>query len=413
MTILNNHSWPTFAQSVCAKGTEPQDYSPASMERLMREMDPYIVRVKNVRSQFKARNGVKGIDFECEEDRLYYNNALARFEREKAKLIAKEESGGGSQGMCILAQLIIFQMAAETVKVNSIVRAMYEAVTNGNKAAVAALKYKVPISKGVKLLTRRYGVPRDKISLIWGGGNTKVTKKKAAKIDIVDKLGKNAELMKLLGDAGVDMYDLGLGNVNTQQQEKVVSEEDSDLRLGLQTPKERQEEIDRFQRGDSLYCFFTFQAGGVGLSLHHTDELTTFKCRRKESGYVYEEDIPLVPVRSREFYSAVTYNPVQLVQGFGRCPRLTSLSDTVQLLLYYRGTLEETIARKTSLKLKCLQKVVQQPEDWDDIILDHNKRKPSDEEAKINLVENGDNTKFVEVENEDEQFEIDVEEVED
>ena len=64
-----------------------------------------------------------------------------------------------------------------------------------------------------------------------------------------------------------------------------------------------------------------------------------------------------------------TYSAIELVQGLGRCPRLTSLSDTPQELVYYRGTVEESVARIVAQKLRCLSRVVRMKESWEDVIV--------------------------------------------
>lgn len=402
---LTLESWPAYASLIAGKA-EPDEYSPAAMERLMRDIDPYVVEVKGIRKQFKERNGISIIEFETFEDRRYYKEAYERYQQEKAKIEAKMDSGGGGSKLDILVQLIKFQQAAEIVKAHSLARAMYEAATLHGKAPVAALKYKASVAKTVRFLVEEFGVPRDQISLIWGGGNTSVSKKRKEKIDVKSKLTSNAALMELLGEGGIDLYDLGLGSA-----EKAIEvDTDPALRLGAQTPEERQKEIDKFQKGKSTYCLFTFKSGGVGLSLHHSDELTKEKCRRKESGYVVEEDIPNIPVRPRECFLAVTYSAIELVQGLGRCPRITSLSDTPQTILFYRGTIEERIAYIVSVKLKCLRKVVRNKESWEDVILGGvSEEDRKDEVAKgIALLENGravvedEDGDIIELENEDE-----------
>ena len=157
-------------------------------------------------------------------------------------------------------------------------------------------------------------------------------------------------------------------------EDRVIKEYPEEWRLGAQDQDERQREIDRFQSGKTLFCIYTLKSGGVGLSLHHTDELTTFKCRRKESGYAVEEDIPKVLVRPRETFAFVSYNAIELVQGVGRVPRLTSLSPTVQNIYCYAGTIEVSMGRIYSQKLRCLSSVVKQKEDWQGIIFGGQKR---------------------------------------
>jgi len=146
-------------------------------------------------------------------------------------------------------------------------------------------------------------------------------------------------------------------------------------RLGVQSKEDRQREIDRFQSGKSRYAIFTYKAGGVGLSLHHCDELSPFKCRRKESGFAVEEDIPNVPIRQRKVTIGPTWSPIELIQAMGRVPRLTSLSDTDQEFLYYKGTVEEEQAHVVSHRLKCVRQVVRQNENWMTLLREPNKAK--------------------------------------
>lgn len=418
--ILSKTTWNAYASAIATEG-DPFLYSPAAMERLMVDFDKYIVKVKGVKSQFRAINSIDIIDFRCEEDKKFYDDAYARYLAEKAKIEGRAD--GGSR-MDILVQLIKFQQAAEIVKSASLAEAMYLAVQNG-KAAVAGLKYKASIGKLVKILHDDYGVERDSISLIWGGGNTSVSKKKKDKLDLKSKLTTNAEIMAILEEGGIDMYDLGLGAVS----EAAIVEVDDSLRLGAQTREERQKEIDRFQRGTSLYAAFTYKSGGVGLSLHHTDELTKQwnihqegfiewlrliperdrpfigKVRRKPSGYAVEADIPFIATRPREAYLAVTYSAIELVQALGRCPRLTSLSDTYQKLMFYRGTIEERIAKVQSIKLRCLKKVTRQKETWDAIILgnktEEDYSEPVNGDPKLLENDSSDDNEIPEIEDEE------------
>lgn len=358
---LSNATWRAYADYISGQRSKPEDYNQAAMKRLMEDLGDYVVDIRGLRPQFKARNGVQMISFRTAEERNYYAQAYERFCKEQAKI--KER--GGSE-FDILVQLLKFQQAAEEIKCEYIADAMYDSVTNHNQAAVCACKFKVSIAKCVKILHDKYGVERNNISLIWGGGNTSMSAKRKEKLAQKDQLSKNKAAQDILAELGISAEDLGL---DVEAAKTVVI--DDSLRLGPQSAVARQEEIDRFQKGKSLYCFFTFKAGGVGLSLHHTDEATKFKCRRpKPSGYAVEEDIPLVPTRQRVLFGSTTYSAMELVQGLGRCPRLTSLSDTPQVILCYLDTIEERIAHVISMKLKCLREVVRQAESWEDVILD-------------------------------------------
>lgn len=367
-TILTNKTWASYASAIAAPSA-PDEYNEAAVERLMKDLDEYVVQVKGVRPQFDAINTVQLIDLANDEEKKYYHEAWKRYQDEKAKLsaLAMAEGKGGGYTLNELVAFQKFRMAAEFCRKEFLAKEMYNIVQHKGKAAICALNFKGSIVAIVKLLCEKYKVPRNKISLIWGGGQTELTTKQKNKKKVI-------ELKDKFEAAGLSIEDmlksLGLDDV----EDRIIQELDPSLRLGNQSPEERQYEIDRFQKGDSLYCLFTFRAGGVGLSLHHTDEFSPVKVRHKESGYAFEEDIPSVPIRSRETLVAPTYSAIELVQGLGRAPRITSLSDTVQRLIFYRGTIESDVSAIVAQKLKCLSKVVRMREHWQDIVQDDSHR---------------------------------------
>jgi Type III restriction enzyme, res subunit len=373
---LTNKHWKDFAAEVAAP-SDPEEHSPAAIDRLIDKMDSYIVRVRGVKTQFKALNNVQMIDFQCEEDRAYYQKAWDRYLAEKAKA-EKGDMSAGQARMMVLVQFLKFRQAAELCRARYIARAMWETVQQG-QAAVCAFNFKHSITKAVKILIEDYNVPRDNISLIWGGAPAVITKKKKVRLSLLD----NAEAMAALEAEGVSLDDLDIDEeqlYEEQDKQKEIEDLPESYRLGPQDSRKRQTEIDRFQSGKSLYCFYTFRAGGVGLSLHHTDELTSNKVRHKESGYAVEEDIPLIATRQRVGFIAPTYSAIELVQGLGRAPRLTSLSDTPQTLIFFKGTIEERVAYIVSMKLKCLGKVVRQKESWSDVVVGN--KQEADEKYK-------------------------------
>lgn len=362
-TIITNSNWPTYAANIC-KGTKPTEHNEAAVERLVNDLDPYIVRVRGVRPQFDAINSVKLINFKTSEEYKEYDDAWKKYQEEKKKIrdaaIAMGKDPEEESEFQILVKFLKFRMAAEKVRRRYIAEWLLAQVNDGF-AAVAALNFKGTIIEIIKILVDEYGIPRHKISIVWGGGQTAMTKKQKAKRDILEK----ADELKALGMCSDDL----LKTLNlTDVDDRVLENLPKHLELGAQSKDQRQKEIDRFQSGKSNICIFTFRAGGVGLSLHHTDEQCKVKVRRKKSGYAYEEDIKNIPIRPRKAIVAPTYSAIELVQGLGRCPRLTSLSNTEQELVYYRGTIEEDVAAVTSNKLRCLSKVVRQRESWADVI---------------------------------------------
>ena len=362
--LINKTQWPSWSSSI-AHPAEPEEYCQAAIKRMMNFLDPYIVDVKGVRPQFNALNSIQLIEFATEEERRFYTDAWEKYEERKKKIEGYELSGSQSRFL-ILAQFTVFRKAAELCRAERLADVMYDAVQKG-EAATCAANFKGTISRIVQILHSKYGVPRDMISLIWGGGKTAKNEKQKKK----EKLDAAPDVLALLGELGMTMDDLKLGDVD----EYVDDDKDNaimhKLRLGPQSKAERQKEIDRFQSGKSLYCLFTFKAGGVGLSLHHTDELTKEKCRRKKNNWVHVEDVPLIPTRPRICFLAPTFSAIELVQGLGRCPRLTSLSDTRQIVIFYRGTIEERVAAIVSQKLRCLKEVVRTRESWESVIHEH------------------------------------------
>lgn len=389
---ISSGNWSTYASSV-ASPASPYDHNEAATERFTKDLEEYIVRVRNIRSQFRAKNSIRMIDFRNDTEKQFYLAAWDRYQEEKMKLEREGVSGGG---IGTLVQFLKFRMAAEECRAPWLAAELKRLVEEGY-AAGAALNFKPTIIKAVIELDK-LGFSRDKISIVWGGGSTALTKKQRSILDIK---AKAEELMKI----GMTLQDV-MKTLDITEEDLIEAEERSEvvlpphLRLGSQSREERQREIDRFQQGKTLICLYTFKAGGVGLSLHHTDEQTTDwdktvpgydewraeidawnkhrapnkqvkpgKVRKKESGYAFEQDIPFVPVRPRRSLVAPTYSAFEMVQGLGRFPRITSLSDTVQEMVFYRGTIEEGVAMVSGQKLRCLTKVVRQKEDWQDIVI--------------------------------------------
>lgn len=377
---MTNEHWNDFAKNIASDygrlEVKPENYSPGAMDRLMAHMGEYIYRVKGIKTQFKPYNKIQVIDFDTEKGRLEYEDAWETFQKEKAELEGDDSMSSSQAAFNILAQLQVFLKAAETNhdRVHRIAREMYHGVKEGF-ASVAAVRFKLTICKVVEILITDYGVKRDEIALIWGGAPT-ASKKQKIKRSILD----SPQFLEQMAATGLTFEDLDLDEV----EEKEVQAWPKEYRLGNQNFKERQKEIDRFQSGKALYCMYTFRAGGVGLSLHHTDDLTKEKVRHKESGFAYVEDIPLIPTRPRRVVVTPTWSAIELVQGVGRCPRLTSLSDTNQIMEFYRGTVEERQARVVGVKLHCLSRAVRNKESWEDLII--GKRGESEEKVEQRLL---------------------------
>lgn len=372
--IVDRYAWPSWARMV-ASPADPIEHNEAAIERLMQEIHPYIVDVKGLRSQFNAHNSVSIIDFATLEEKKEYDTAWDRYCAEKAKIEGTQGENEGQSRFAILAQFTKFRQAAEAIRAEHIADFLHDSWTKHLNAGVAACCFKTTISKVVGYLINKHGYNRNDISLIWGGiAKKRKVKKKKSDIMSASQLASFTNIATMSGMTPEEVAEL-IDAVEETVEEKINQDIDPLLRLGAQSREARQSEIDRFQAGKTKFCIFTFKSGGVGLSLHHSDELTKYKVKRKESGYYVEEDIPnCTEVRPRRTILTPTYSAIELVQGLGRCPRITSMSDTSQVIVFYRGTIEERVALTVSQKLKCLKKVVRQKESWESIILDQNGR---------------------------------------
>ena len=111
---------------------------------------------------------------------------------------------------------------------------------------------------------------------------------------------------------------------------------------------QRHEEKMRFQRQDSKGMLITFKAGGKGLSAHH------------------EARFP--KARPRRTFLSPVYSEKEMLQGLGRAPRITSASDTYQVMGYFYRTIEEDVKDRFIMKAKCMKEVIRLDDAWMDII---------------------------------------------
>lgn len=344
--LIDESTWPAFSKQIATDG-DPFLHSPAAMERYMSIMKPYIKSVRVPHGKYRAKNSCKLIDFLDDSERAAYEKALKDLMDKYERLQKEMPADAKFQEFLIQGE---FRRRAELIRARLFAIESKAAVEQGFAAVVAAC-YRPTIARYVRHLSQM-GVSRDNISLIWGGNNQFNKAKRLTEAQmaaLVYRLAKGETLpnkeLKLL-----------YAQVSESEEQKAEANADygEDLRLGSQSREERQSEIDKFQRGKSLYCAFTFSAGGVGLSLHHTNT-----DRRGRT----------VNLRPRRTFLTPTYSAQDFVQGLGRAHRsVFSLSDTEQTILFYRNTVEEHVMARVSLKLKCLTKVVQAKESWGDAV---------------------------------------------
>ena len=357
MKRLTSYLWPAFSRDV-SYPSAPEEYNEAAIERLMNYLAPHVVSVKGVREQFKATNKIKLIDFDTPDARIRYEKAYLAYLEAIGKL--KHTSSFAK-----LVEDLKFNQQAEIERADWFARNAKDGIAEGYQVAIAC-KFKGTLAKTALLLVTKYGIPRERISMIWGGDTVYSGSKKFYTPDEITQV-----LMSTINGEKVDTKLLKEIKRQLLAGQAGLGDLPKELELGPQSAEDRQREIEKFQSGKSDVCLYSFKSGGVGLSLHHCDEWTKEKVRRKkDSNYAYEEDIPSIPTRPRLVFIAPTYSAIEMVQALGRCPRITSLSDTLQTLVFYRDTIEELVAINVSQKLRCLKQVVRKKESWQDMILE-------------------------------------------
>lgn len=344
--LINKENWPTWASSIATDG-DPLLHSPAAMERYMKVMSPYITNVKAPHGKFRARNGCSLIHLRNDTEREMYARAVKDMMEKYERLQKEMPADAKFQEFLIQGE---FRRRAELIRAPLFADLMVDAVNNGN-AVIAACCYRPTIARVVRTLSAK-GISRKDISLIWGGNDLFAKEKRLSEQQIAQLVYKLAKGEVLSSKQLRQLHSQVSESV--EQKNEAVQDYGEDLRLGSQSREERQNEIDRFQNGKSLFCCFTFAAGGVGLSLHHTDK------NRKGKP---------VSLRPRRVFLTPTYSAQEFVQGLGRGHRsVFSLSDTDQTIMFYKDTIEEHVMARVSLKLKCLTKVVQAKESWADAV---------------------------------------------
>lgn len=344
--LINDSTWLDFAKSIATDG-DPLLHSPAAIERYMAIMKPYIKNVRAPHGKFKAINSCKLISFETDSEREAYDRALKDLTDKYERLQKEMPADAKFQEFLIQGE---FRRRAELIRAPKFAKLMVEAV-DGGFAAVVAGCYRPTIARTVRALSQ-LGVKRSDISLIWGGNNLFAKEKRMTDAQIATLVYRLAKGETLPAKDLKQLY--AQVSESEEQKAEATKEYTEDLRLGSQSREERQKEIDRFQRGKSLFCLFTYAAGGVGLSLHHTD-----KDRKGRD----------VELRPRKTFLTPTYSAQEFVQGLGRAHRsVFSLSNTEQTILFYKDTVEEHVMARVSLKLKCLSKVVMAKESWQDAV---------------------------------------------
>lgn len=365
------HNFKRLALSI-TKGIDPAKHSPTAMKRFREHIDEYIVRVPPITTKYKSINVVRLINFSNGDQRREYEKAYEDYLVEKAKL---NKGGNNLIKANQLMKLAIFRKfweRAESIKVDHFCKEISSHWKEGF-AVGCCCHFQATIAKIVIKLVKDYSISRDEISLIWGGN------------EIFEPLGKrysNDEIVKIFTSSIETGTDLSSKLVNSiikqiKQDSRNISSSDLEmLELGKQNYEQRQAQIDHFNSGRRNICLFTSKSGGIGLSLHHSEEyfLTRpdqyTRDTKEPSNWLFNKELLPVPYypKQRVFFGSPALSPIELVQYLGRLHRITSMSDTRQYIDYFADTSEEQAGRIVAPKLHSLGTLIGSKSDWTGIL---------------------------------------------
>jgi len=326
-------SWDNFNLSFAKLITpDPHIPSKASVERLFAAWQEIVFEPPYIKWPFKAINACRLYNFRNQQDEDFANSAVERY-IDRTKNLGRDVPSDLAMARIELGQL---RKSLEPCRSELMVDDMVREVNAGN-SALCGTAFTGTIIRSVFYLQDTYNIPRSQISIIWGG----------RKDPRPSRILTLAELVELACQPELSPRDLRLlqqqmdwkedkllfGDENEAAQDGRYSRLKALGLIGPQSQEIRQREIDKYQLGEALFCFFTMASGGTGLSLEHCDSR-----QRPRVG----------------FYTPI-YNAKEWVQALGRPHRRNSISDTRQYICLLKGTLEEThVAPKLDAKLQAL-----------------------------------------------------------
>ncbi len=284
----------------------------------------------------KSYNGVKLINFRSDRDRRMYENAQQAW-LEKCEKFGESPSERGQ----ILVAFTNFRRAAELIAVDQVVEACLAEHAAG-RAPIMAVCYKQTVRAAVAEFAKR-GIPRSKISIIWGG-DPEI--KESDVIPLLDWVTLRSEVeqpgyvwsdrkLRAKYNKSTRYHQSRLTNERTVEEQRELDRWTSTMKLHDQTPEQRQDEIDNFQEGRTEFCIFTLSAGGTGIDL----------------------DQQIERARPRTMFAMPCYYAEEFVQAFGRAYREFTLTDVYQWVVLFNGTIVTNhVAPRLAKKIACINK---------------------------------------------------------
>jgi len=289
----------------------------AALERLKKTYPHIFINPPRDPRKYKATYQLVPIDFPDESSRNFYHAAEEDW-IDSVRRSGKEVSERG----LVMAKFQIFRAREEMMKVKWFVDEAMTAVNNGF-CSLIGICFQDTLRDIVIELTKR-GVPREKISIVWGG-------EKEIKPEEVYSGGEFLAMLRRIQEEDPDITPSERSRFRktvlfTQQRAKrnINKEEQIErdryltiLKLHKQSDSERELEIERYLTGVTDYCIFTFATGGTGIDLDHQDPRS----------------------KPRDVLLTQCYYAEEYVQAAGRGYRLGTISNVRMRFPFFRGTI--------------------------------------------------------------------------
>jgi hypothetical protein len=352
---VSRETFPEFARTLTL-GADPRQANAAALERWGAAIGDRFVKPPGDPQKVKALNKVKLFEITDEANKNMLKNAMKNY------LESLERTGRSidPQGQVMVAFMVMAR-AAELATVDTWVADAIHAHQNGY-APVIAIRFVETLKELVmKLCESEYfkskGLTKQKISLIWGG-NREIKPEEllpetraaeiAAKMGMwildnpdearkpkADDIGITKEEFRSF-HKGIKYTSERIFREMTKDAFAARNEKLREMKLHNQNQKERHENVQDFLNGATEFCIYTLSSGGTGISLDHRYQYT----------------------RPRSVMSTLTYFSEEFAQALGRCVRLTTLTDTVQMIYVPEGTLlSDHMAPKLARKLRSIDAI--------------------------------------------------------
>jgi hypothetical protein len=353
---LSTANFPSLARAIAARaGAAPDENDPKAIGEFRKEFaDNYVLPPRDPRT-VKAYNDVLLVDFQSEAQRSYYNKTMDRYYDELERI------GKGDSEVNKMTVFGKMRHSEEQIKCSVFADLMVKSHAKGH-APVCGVSFQSSVKELVRQLVFVHGVPRSKISVIWGGDQI-VTKDIIAKVigpeiferigDLVMRFGRDKSSLSDKEKTAVRKY-LKWAKDQAQHDETESSQtlrhaELVQLKLNQQSLPERHVEKERFQNGDTEYCIFTLSAGGVGIDLDHQVE----------------------GVRPREAFFTICYWVEEFMQALYRCMRIATLSDVRQHIVFFANTIVANhVAPRLDAKIRSVRAGITAEDDFVDETID-------------------------------------------